>query len=74
MPGQTILSSISGRAAAGQVLGIMGPSGSGKSTLLCILSGSRELLGAGSVVTGRVTLGGEARRSALRKVSVHCSI
>ncbi|KAG2444711.1 hypothetical protein HXX76_001455 [Chlamydomonas incerta] len=38
-PSVTLLEDVSGRAAAGEVLGILGPSGSGKTTLLSTLAG-----------------------------------
>ncbi|KAG2449009.1 hypothetical protein HYH02_005763 [Chlamydomonas schloesseri] len=38
-PSVTLLEDVSGRAVAGEVLGILGPSGSGKTTLLSTLAG-----------------------------------
>jgi hypothetical protein len=66
---KVLLHGVSGSIAQGEVVGVMGPSGAGKSTLLSILSGATESVGAGARVEGVVTLGGEARRGALRKVT-----
>ncbi|KAI8468840.1 MAG: hypothetical protein J3K34DRAFT_459689 [Monoraphidium minutum] len=66
---KVLLHGITGAVDEGEVLGVMGPSGSGKSTLLSILSGATESVGAGARVEGAVSLGGDARRSALRKVT-----
>ncbi|GBF87535.1 ABC transporter Adp1 [Raphidocelis subcapitata] len=66
---KVLLHGVSGSIAEGEVVGVMGPSGAGKSTLLSILSGATESVGAGARVEGAVTLGGEARRSALRKIT-----
>jgi hypothetical protein len=66
---KVLLHGVSGIVAEGEVVGVMGPSGAGKSTLLSILSGATESVGSGARVEGSVTLGGEARRSVLRKVT-----
>jgi ABC-type multidrug transport system ATPase subunit len=66
---KVLLHGISGVVDEGEVLGVMGPSGSGKSTLLSILSGAVESVGAGARVDGAVSLGGERRRGALRRVT-----
>jgi ABC-type multidrug transport system fused ATPase/permease subunit len=66
---KVLLRNISGTVEEGDVLGVLGPSGAGKSTLLSILSGATESVGTGARVEGSVTLGGEARRSVLRKVT-----
>jgi len=68
---KVILQRVSARAMEGEVMGVMGPSGSGKTTLLSILSGSLESIGAGSRVTGEISLGGEKKRSAIRKVTAY---
>jgi hypothetical protein len=66
---KVLLYGVSGSIAQGEVVGVMGPSGAGKSTLLSILSGATESVGAGACIEGSVTLGGEGRRSVLRKVT-----
>jgi ABC-type multidrug transport system ATPase subunit len=66
---KVLLHGVSGAVAEGEVVGVMGPSGAGKSTLLSILSGATESVGAGARVEGSVSLGGESRRSVLRKVT-----
>lgn len=48
---------------------LQGPSGSGKSTLLSILSSSRAGLPEGSLIEGKVTLGGVSRASTLRRAT-----
>jgi iron complex transport system ATP-binding protein len=52
--GRTLLHSLSGALAAGQVTAIVGPNGAGKSTLLSLLCGSRK------ATQGTVTLDGQA--------------
>jgi len=45
-------------AAAGEVLAVLGPNGSGKSTLLGAIAGHHDHAGAGSAVTGRISIDG----------------
>ncbi|KAJ0976111.1 hypothetical protein J5N97_018076 [Dioscorea zingiberensis] len=58
-PARKLLHGLSGYAAPGRIMAIMGPSGSGKSTLLDSLSGR---LGGNVVLTGKVLLNGKKRR------------
>lgn len=53
-----ILTSVSGRACGGRLLGLMGPSGSGKSTLLNVLSGQVQAGGRWRI-TGQLAIDGE---------------
>jgi len=66
---KVLLYGVTGGISQGEVVGVMGPSGAGKSTLLSILSGATESVGAGARIEGTVTLGGEGRRSILRKMT-----
>lgn len=58
-----IIKNCSGKISGGEVIGVVGPSGCGKTTLLGVLAGSAVDLGAGTTVTGRVTVDGEPRKS-----------
>ncbi|XP_072954155.1 ABC transporter G family member 15-like [Typha angustifolia] len=58
-PAKKLIQGLSGYAAPGRIMAIMGPSGSGKSTLLDSLSGR---LGRNVVLTGKVLLNGRKRR------------
>lgn len=65
-PDRTLLSNISGRVKAGQVMAIMGASGAGKSTLLDILARKRK---KGTIVSGTTLVNGrEVADSEFRKV------
>ena len=68
--GVVLLSGISGAAAAGRVLAVMGPSGAGKTSLINILAGKQEEGGrAGRVGAGRVGrgVGGRVGRGETRE-------
>jgi len=57
---QNILHNVSGKAACGSVLGILGPSGSGKSTLLNVLYG---ISNDKTIVSGQVSVNGKQYHS-----------
>ncbi|KAK8947735.1 ABC transporter G family member 25 [Platanthera guangdongensis] len=61
---RTILEGITGTAAAGELLAVLGPSGSGKSTLLTILAGRLPRPHGGAVLAN----GRRATRSVFRRV------
>jgi len=60
-PRTAILSSLSGIARAGHLVGLLGPSGSGKSTLLGVLAADTQTLSASAAVAGAVSWDGAPR-------------
>lgn len=65
-PSRTLLTNISGRVKAGQVMAIMGASGAGKSTLLDILARKRK---KGTIVSGTTLVNGrDVEDSEFKKV------
>ena len=57
-----VLKDCSGKAIAGELVGVLGPSGCGKTTLLGALAGSAIDLGTTSTLTGTVLIDGKPRR------------
>jgi ABC-type multidrug transport system ATPase subunit len=60
---KTILNQVSGHAAPGQVMALIGPSGSSKTTLLNTLSGR------GSIDSGSITVNGKPLKTYINKIA-----